>query len=91
MVDEKNEGKLLAHLETIASSLERLALFGELEEFYSPDERKQLVAEYRALREADAVAFQGIEAAREEKGEAGLDWEARVQIGVPQETDFFVR
>jgi hypothetical protein len=39
-VDEKNEGKLLTHLETIASSLEKIALFDELDAFYSPDQRK---------------------------------------------------
>lgn len=79
MVDEKNEHNLLAHLETIASSLAKLALFRELDAFYSPDERKQLVAEYRALMEADAVAFSGVKAAHEKIGEAGSGREARDQ------------
>jgi hypothetical protein len=78
-VDTNNEGQLLAHLKTIASSLEKLALLRELDAFYSSDERKHLVTEYRALRRADAIAFAGIEAAREELGDAGLGWEARVE------------
>lgn len=79
-LQENNESKLLlAELQNIASSLERLALFRELDAFYSTDDRKRLIKEYRALREADAIAFGGIEAARKEVGDAGLGWEARVE------------
>lgn len=78
-MDKKIEDKLLTQLQTIASSLEKLTLFRELDAFYPGDERKRLIAEYRALREADAIAFAGIEAARKEMVDAGLGWEARVE------------
>lgn len=78
-MDKNNEGKLLAQLQTIASSLEKLALLRQLDAFYSTDDRKRLVAEYRALRQADAIAFDGIEVARKEVGDAGPGGKTRVE------------
>jgi hypothetical protein len=79
MVDEKNEGKLLEHLGSIAASLEQIALLRAVDAFYVRNEREQLIRDYIALHEADAAAFIRLRDARPVCPDGELGWEARVE------------
>ncbi|RBL65411.1 hypothetical protein C3E98_043135 [Pseudomonas sp. MWU13-2625] len=79
MVNEKNESKLLETLDSVAASLESIALLRAIDMFYTREDRIALLAEYRSLIDADHAAYADLQRAREADPERELGWEARVE------------
>ena len=75
----KQHSELLGVLQGIQGSLKALATIQLAAEFYTPDERRALRAEYDALREKDSTAYAAMQEAREGMPDAGLSWDQCVQ------------
>jgi len=75
----KQHSELLGVLQGIQSSLRATAIVQLVSEFYTPDERRALMAEYDALRDKDSAAFAAMQKTREGVVDPDLSWDQRVE------------
>jgi hypothetical protein len=85
-MNEQVESKLLQQIESVASSLEKIALLRAVEAFYSSEERAALLKKFRALLEADKVAYAAMRKIQDADPDDRLGWEASVERFGEEET-----